>query len=708
MNPIRPLIVFDRGQYRVDEDTAQWLSQRASPFAVLACAGKFRTGKSFLLNRLLARPAGQGFGVGETVQACTRGIWLCTETMTHNGKEVLVLDTEGIDALDADSQHDVRIVAIAVLICSAFAYNSMSHLDEAAVQTLSLMTQIAQSLKGGGHTPSLYWILRDFSLQMVDDQGKPLSNAEYLEQALQPPAGSDKCATRDAIRSVFETRHLVTLPRPQRGDSAQRLDSKGSAGTTPKFERYLNILREHICDHVQNYAAGGVELKGSVYVEHVRNIVRLINEKGAIPRVEDTWTLLSRAQESEVFSTIEAKVRSMVHAWTTPLSEPEAKRRIVDCAHEQLRASRFLTAPSSANERIDAIVSSAMAYANEMKRIQRSVDVARSWVDEQVTRFCASRPDAVLEHLPEDEDVEKHAREQLLHSFAGGALYAKIVEHVRQDARVETAHELDRLRHEGDVLREEVEALRNPSPTKPVVATEDASTNTAEIEEDEEPVCPEEHLVHDLERMLADNELRVNKAEDQVRVLEERNRLLDSTFHETMDAMREEVVAAERERDEAHVERDRLVEQKRVLSEQLDRMHASAREAHDKTIEMHKSMLDEWKRRDAEGRAETDAHRRELEDAKITSSVATNENRMLKRRVDELLMEHEESKRMKTSLHQMAVERAREQTERDRLKDQVLSLRSDAERLRGSNAELESRVAVLTATSKLESVRRSR
>lgn len=707
MNPIRPLIVFDRGQYRVDEDTAQWLSERAKPFAVLACAGKFRTGKSFLLNRLLARPAGQGFGVGETVQACTRGIWLCTEMITHNGKDVLVLDTEGIDALDADSQHDVCIVAIAVLICSAFAYNSMSHLDEAAVQTLSLMTQIAHSLKGGGHTPSLYWILRDFSLQMVDGQGNSLSNADYLEQALQPPAGSDKCATRDAIRSVFETRHLVTLPRPQRGDSAQRLDSKGASGMTPKFERYLNILREHICDHVQNYAAGGIELKGAVYVEHVRNIVRTINEKGAIPRVEDTWTLLSRAQESEVFCEIEAKVCSMVHAWTTPRSESEAKQRIVECAHEQLNASRFLSTPSSTNERIDAIVSTAMAYANETKRIQRSVDVARNWMDEQLGRFCASRPDAVLEHLPADEDVGKHAREQLLHSFAGGALYAKIVEHVRQDARMETTHELDRLRHEGDVWKEELEALRNHSPKKLVVATEDASTNTAELEE-EESVCPEEHLVHDLENVLADNELRVNKAEDQVRILEERNRLLDSTFHDTMDAMREEVVAAERERDESHVERDRLIEQKRVLSEQLDRMHASTREAHDKTIELNKSMLDEWKRRDAEGRAETDAHRRELEDARITSSVVTNENRMLKRRVDELLMDHEESKRMKTSFHQMAVERAREQTERDRLKDQVLSLRSDAERLRGSNAELENRVAVLTATSKLESVRRSR
>ena len=84
---IVPFVTVVDGQYRLHETTAAWLAGRERPFAVMACAGKFRTGKSFLLNRLLRTPPGEGFGVGETVQACTRGIWLCKDLLSGEGGE---------------------------------------------------------------------------------------------------------------------------------------------------------------------------------------------------------------------------------------------------------------------------------------------------------------------------------------------------------------------------------------------------------------------------------------------------------------------------------------------------------------------------------------------------------------------------------------------------------------------------------------------
>ena len=42
-----------------------------------------------------------------------RGIWVCTELMTHNGRDVLVLDTEGIDALDAEFKAAGKTCAVA-------------------------------------------------------------------------------------------------------------------------------------------------------------------------------------------------------------------------------------------------------------------------------------------------------------------------------------------------------------------------------------------------------------------------------------------------------------------------------------------------------------------------------------------------------------------------------------------------------------------
>ena len=122
-NPsVAPLVVFEDGKYRLHTPSLKWLSSQTEPFAVMACAGKFRTGKSFLLNRFTSCKPGTGFGVGETVQACTRGIWMHKEFVRKGKTPVLVLDTEGIDALDAESEHDVRIFAVSVLVASVFVY----------------------------------------------------------------------------------------------------------------------------------------------------------------------------------------------------------------------------------------------------------------------------------------------------------------------------------------------------------------------------------------------------------------------------------------------------------------------------------------------------------------------------------------------------------------------------------------------------------
>jgi len=45
-----------------------------SKIAVIAVAGKYRTGKSFLLNRILLDKQGNttGFGVGPTINPCTK------------------------------------------------------------------------------------------------------------------------------------------------------------------------------------------------------------------------------------------------------------------------------------------------------------------------------------------------------------------------------------------------------------------------------------------------------------------------------------------------------------------------------------------------------------------------------------------------------------------------------------------------------------
>jgi len=113
---------------------------------------------------------------------------------------VIVVDTEGIGGLDEDQNHDMRIFSLALLISSFFVYNSMGSIDENAISGLSFVTKLTEhiSVRSQGSQsdelrnfmPKFLWVVRDFSLQLVDEQNNDISPKDYLERALQEYKGS--------------------------------------------------------------------------------------------------------------------------------------------------------------------------------------------------------------------------------------------------------------------------------------------------------------------------------------------------------------------------------------------------------------------------------------------------------------------------------------------------------------------------------------
>ena len=185
----------------MSDEAREFLRGIKDKVGVIAVAGKYRTGKSFLLNRVILNKKASGFGVGPTINPCTKGLWVWSETIESefNGERLrlLVIDSEGIGAFDEDVNHDTKIFLLALLLCSNFIFNSMNTIDENAINSLSLIVNLSQELQIKSEVlgecdpdeirkyfPSFLWVVRDFSLRLIDLYGNSISQKEYLESAL--------------------------------------------------------------------------------------------------------------------------------------------------------------------------------------------------------------------------------------------------------------------------------------------------------------------------------------------------------------------------------------------------------------------------------------------------------------------------------------------------------------------------------------------
>lgn len=67
----------------------------------------------------------------------------------------------------------MKIFSLAVLLSTNFIYNSVGSIDETALQTLSLALHLVGTLDRDSlsNRPSLLWVVRDFSLQLINERG---------------------------------------------------------------------------------------------------------------------------------------------------------------------------------------------------------------------------------------------------------------------------------------------------------------------------------------------------------------------------------------------------------------------------------------------------------------------------------------------------------------------------------------------------------
>ncbi|OMJ73597.1 hypothetical protein SteCoe_27672 [Stentor coeruleus] len=293
-----------------------FLRSLSSPISVISVAGLYRTGKSYLLNRVLLNRK-RGFGVGPSVNPCTKGIWVWGRPVSGTTLDglpcnVIIIDTEGIGALDQDTDHDARIFSLAILMSSMFIYNSVGAIDEEALQNLSLVVNLTKHIHikskqkedidsedYAPYFPSFLWVVRDFALKLVDTDGDPLTPKEYLEKALNIQKGfSDQVEEKNRIRRLlkdfFKDRDCCTLVRPVANEAdLQNLEDKEADQLRVEFVDQMMALRKRVYGGMKSKNLNERPLNGEMLATLVENYITAMN-KGVVPTIENAWNYICK------------------------------------------------------------------------------------------------------------------------------------------------------------------------------------------------------------------------------------------------------------------------------------------------------------------------------------------------------------------------------------------------------------------------------
>ncbi|BBH00927.1 Guanylate-binding family protein, partial [Prunus dulcis] len=241
--------------------------------------------------------------VASTHRPCTKGLWLWSAPFKRtalDGTEynLLLLDTEGIDAFDQTETYSTQIFSLAVLLSSMFIYNQMGGIDEGSLDRISLVTQMTKHIRvkaSGGTTaseigqfsPIFVWLLRDFYLDLSEDSGR-ITPRDYLELALKP-VDDRKRDIRASIRALFPDRECFTLVRPLNNEhDLQRLDEIQLDKLRPEFRSGLDALTRFVFERTRPKQVGATMMTGPVLVGITQSYLDALN-KGAVPTISSSW-----------------------------------------------------------------------------------------------------------------------------------------------------------------------------------------------------------------------------------------------------------------------------------------------------------------------------------------------------------------------------------------------------------------------------------
>uniref|UniRef100_K7CXQ2 Guanylate binding protein 2, interferon-inducible n=1 Tax=Pan troglodytes TaxID=9598 RepID=K7CXQ2_PANTR len=316
-----PMSLIDntKGQLVVNPEALKILSAITQPVVVVAIVGLYRTGKSYLMNKLAGKK--NGFSLGSTVKSHTKGIWMwCVPHPKKPEHTLVLLDTEGLGDIEkGDNENDSWIFALAILLSSTFVYNSMGTINQQAMDQLYYVTELTHRIRSKSSPdenenevedsadfvsffPDFVWTLRDFSLDLEAD-GQPLTPDEYLTYSLKLKKGtSQKDETfnlpRLCIRKFFPKKKCFVFDRPVHRRKLAQLEKLQDEELDPEFVQQVADFCSYIFSNSKTKTlSGGIQVNGPRLESLVLTYVNAISS-GDLPCMENAVLALAQIENS--------------------------------------------------------------------------------------------------------------------------------------------------------------------------------------------------------------------------------------------------------------------------------------------------------------------------------------------------------------------------------------------------------------------------
>ena len=325
--PIQFITIDKEGHCKLTKESEEIISQIETNIAVVCIAGIYRSGKSYLLNRLLGRQ--DGFEIGPTIASCTKGLWIWGDPVTLNNKnyKVLIIDTEGLASAfeDRNESIDMIIFCLGLLLSSLFIYNSMKNIDESAIENLALVLNFAKKIQTkfkeinnyANNFPSFLWVLRDWALELIDSTGNEITARQYLENALREENINNisnnsfnqgvidelnkKNDIRKTLKLFFKERDCYTLVRPVNDEKKLKLiDQLPTEELRPEFLNQMNNLVKKVFESVRPKQIQGSYMNGKMYIKLIKMYLEAINSD-SLPDVKTSWKIVVDEQMQNAY-----------------------------------------------------------------------------------------------------------------------------------------------------------------------------------------------------------------------------------------------------------------------------------------------------------------------------------------------------------------------------------------------------------------------